>query len=404
MWIANFFVAASATMVLPFISLYIETFGNFSDVYVQRWAGYIFGITFLVAFFAAPIWGRFGDKYGRKSILLLTGYGIAICILCMGFAKSVESLFFIRLLMGIVTGFIPTATALISAQSAKKDAGDKLGTLQTGTVSGGLFGPMLGGLLADTAGYFLTFIITSGVIAAATTLVWLGIKEVIYTDKNESHQQYSSKETLLFIFKRPVLILIIGISMIIQTANFSIQPLLALYVNQLNQSENIAFLAGMAFSATGLGNLIATRKWGQYGDRIGHEKIVLLLLILSACFFIPQAFVTSIWQLIILRFLFGMQIGGLIPCMTAYIRQVCPVSMQGEILGYHISFRFLGNVIGPVMGGITASLFNISSVFIVSGVLFIISAFILWVILQRERLCPCHPSKEEKVKQPATLD
>ncbi|SDH70452.1 MFS transporter [Alteribacillus bidgolensis] len=404
MWIANFLVAASATMVLPFISLYIETFGNFSDAYVQRWAGYIFGITFLVAFFAAPLWGKIGDRYGRKIILILTGYGIAVCILCMGFAQSVEGLFVIRLLMGIVTGFIPTATALISAQSAKKNAGDKLGTLQTGTVSGGLLGPVLGGLLADTTGYFLTFIITSGVITAAATLVWIGLKEVVYTDKNETTQTFSSKEIILFICKRPVLLLVIGMSMIIQTANFSIQPLLALYVNNLHHSENIAFLAGVAFSVTGLGNLVATRKWGRFGDRVGHEKIIVVLLVLSACFFIPQAFVTSIWQLIILRFLFGMQIGGLIPCMTAYIRQICPISMQGEVLGYHISFRFLGNVFGPIIGGIIAGMLNISFVFVLSGSLFIISACILWIVLQRERQSSHHLTKEDNVKHHTTLD
>lgn len=40
MWFANFFIAGSITMVLPFLSLYIETFGDFSDAYVQTWSGW----------------------------------------------------------------------------------------------------------------------------------------------------------------------------------------------------------------------------------------------------------------------------------------------------------------------------------------------------------------------------
>src|SRR5699024_4238816 len=99
MWFANFFIAASMTMVLPFISLYIETFGNFSPSYVQRWSGWIFGITFVTAFIFSPIWGRIGDKYGRKNILIFSATGLAASVLLMGFATSVEQLFFLRLFM-----------------------------------------------------------------------------------------------------------------------------------------------------------------------------------------------------------------------------------------------------------------------------------------------------------------
>src|SRR5699024_5761226 len=70
MWFANFFVAASMTMIMPFISLYIQSFGAFSDDYVQTWSGLIFGVTFVTAFIFSPIWGRIGDKFGRKKILI----------------------------------------------------------------------------------------------------------------------------------------------------------------------------------------------------------------------------------------------------------------------------------------------------------------------------------------------
>lgn len=46
----TFFTAGSMTMVLPFISLYVDSMGNFSDSYVQSWSGWIFGITFVTAF------------------------------------------------------------------------------------------------------------------------------------------------------------------------------------------------------------------------------------------------------------------------------------------------------------------------------------------------------------------
>src|SRR5690625_2941334 len=157
MWFANFFVAGSMTMVIPFISLYIDSFGNFSESYVQTWSGWIFAVTFITAFLFSPIWGRIGDKYGRKNILIISATGLAVSVLLMGFATSVWQLFLLRFIMGVFTGFIPMSQALISTQTPKKMAGRVLGTLQTGSVTGTLMGPLLGGIIADTIGYSATF-------------------------------------------------------------------------------------------------------------------------------------------------------------------------------------------------------------------------------------------------------
>lgn len=380
MWIANFFVAASATMVTPFLSLYIETFGNFPAAFVQRWSGIVFGVTFFVAFFFSPFWGRFGDSHGRKKILLINGSGIAACLFLMAMVDSVQGLFWLRFFQGIVTGFIPTSIAFISAQTPKKIAGQTLGTLQTGTVSGALLGPLLGGGLADAWGFEMTFYLTSIVIALATLFVAIGTVEK-RTDDTEQRRHYTRAEVFRFVFHHPLTMTIMFLSLLIQVANFSIQPLLALYVDELSNSANTAFLAGIAFSAAGLGNLLATRKWGRLGDRIGHEKVLLGLLFLSAILFVPQAFVTDVWQLAVLRFLFGVQLGGMIPCMTAYIRRVAPSEIQGEVLGYQVSLRFLGNMAGPVMGGVIAGFYGISSVFFITAFLCFVGAVWLWTVL-----------------------
>src|SRR5690625_2562354 len=148
MWFANFFVAGSMTMVLPFISLYIQSFGDFSDSYVQSWSGWIFAVTLVTAFFFSPIWGRIGDKYGRKNILIISATSLATSVLLIGFATSVWHLFLLRMMMGIFTGFIPMSQALISTQTPIEIAGRVLGTLQTGSITGTLMGPLLGGTLA----------------------------------------------------------------------------------------------------------------------------------------------------------------------------------------------------------------------------------------------------------------
>ncbi len=385
MWICNFIIAASMTMVLPFLSLYISTFGDFSAEYIQRWSGFIFGVTFVTAFFMSPIWGRIGDKYGFKPILIINGLGIATSIFLMGFMHQVHGLFLLRLFMGIVTGFIPTSVALIAKQTPKKEAGETLGTLQMGTVSGTLFGPLIGGVMADTFGFQYTFIITSMSIVLATVVVIFGIVEKLHDNQNKTKVRPSKKAVIQLILKRRMLVSVMAIAFIVQAGLFSIQPLLSLYVSELTKADSVAFLSGLAFSATGFGNLLLTRKWGKLGDDIGYDRVMMILLVLAAVLIVPQALVTELWQLVILRFLFGMAVGGMLPCITAYIRIEAPYELQGEILGYNQSCRFLGNVVGPMIGGIFSGYMGISSVFYVTGFLFLLAFGLLWWSIKQSR-------------------
>lgn len=361
-------------MVLPFIALYIQTFGDFSDSYVQRWSGWIFAVTFVTAFFFAPIWGRIGDKYGRKNILIMSATGIAITVLLMGFATAVWQLFLLRFLMGIFTGFIPMSQALISTQTPKEMAGRVLGSLQTGSVTGTLMGPLLGGVIADSFGYSATFKLVSATVFLSALIVLFGIKEMqmIVTNKDEQ-KNYSRKEVILHIVQHPVLLIVMLTSTLVQIANFSIQPILSLYVAELNGIANIAFFSGLAFSAAGLGNLLFARRWGSFGDKVGYTKVLIVLLFMAGLVYLPGAFITSIWQLVLLRFLLGIAIGGIEPTRIAFIRQEAPISMQGEVMGYNTSLRFLGNIIGPVLGGVLAAQFGISFIFIITSLLLLLT-------------------------------
>ncbi|MFD1019899.1 MFS transporter [Thalassobacillus hwangdonensis] len=386
MWFANFFIAGSITMVLPFLSLYIESFGDFSEKYVQNWSGWIFGITFVTAFLFSPIWGKIGDRYGRKKILIISATGLGLSVFLMGFATSVWQLFFLRMFMGIFTGFIPMSQALISTQTPKKVAGRVLGTLQTGSITGSLMGPMLGGFIADRIGYATTFQWTSITIGLSAIIVAIGIKEFQIKDEEDTDKRkYTTKEVLQLIVRNPLLLMVMMVSLFVQIAHFSIQPILSLYVGEIHGPENLALFSGIAFSAAGLGNLMMARRWGRLADRVGYIPILVLLLFMAGIVYFPGAFVTSIWQLVILRFLLGVSIGGIIPVRTAFIRQEAPISVQGEVLGYNTSIRFLGNMIGPALGGLLSGYFGFSSVFFVTSTLLVLSGVAMLLTMRQHQ-------------------
>jgi MFS transporter, DHA1 family, multidrug resistance protein len=383
MWFANFFVGASMTLVLPFISLYIETFGDFSDTYVQHWSGWTFAVTFVTAFLFAPLWGRIGDTFGRKKILIFSGLGLATSLFLMGFVTSVWQLFLLRLFTGVFTGFIPMSQAFISTQTPKSIAGRVLGTLQTGNITGSLMGPLFGGMLADSVGFASTFQLASFAILISVVLVF-ATKEFKLETKAGMQTSYTSKEVLLHIVRNPIMISVLLLSTLIQIANFSIQPILSLFVTELHGYENLAFFSGVAFSATGLGNLLMTKRWGSIGDRFGYLKLLVILLFVTGLFYLPGAFITEYWQLVTIRFILGVTMGGLIPLRVAYIRQEAPIAMQGEVLGYNTSLQFLGNIIGPSLGGVISGFFGFSSVFFTTSILLILCGAFLLTALRKQ--------------------
>lgn len=383
--VSNFLVSISMTMIMPFLSLYIATFGNYSQDHIQRWSGYIFGVTFLAAFLVSPLWGKIGDRHGFKPILIFTSVGMALSLYLMGEVSSVSHLFFLRIFMGIVTGFVGVSNAFIARQTPKKESGRVLGTLQLGSVTGMLFGPLIGGYLADVFGFKQTFYLSSIALFIVALLVTFVLKDTVKHTANTTKNE-KVPNTIAYILHIRVLTMMMIATSLVQIANFSLQPLLSLYVKELvPHTNNIALLSGLAFSATGFGNLIMTRRWGILGDQHGYEKIIGYLLIGSAIAIIPMAFVNSMTLFIFLRFLFGIVIGGLIPLTTAYIRLASPISIQGEVLGYNQSARFLGNVIGPVIGGELASFFSISFVFIFTAFMFLLTFFLLQLSMRSDR-------------------
>ena len=76
--------------------------------------------------------------------------------------------------------------------------------------------------------------------------------------------------------------------------------------------------------------------------------------------------------------------GGLIPLRVAYIRQEAPLAIQGEVLGYNTSLQFLGNLIGPSIGGLISGYFGFSSVFITTSALLLIGGVILLTAAHRQ--------------------
>ncbi|MEJ1977552.1 MAG: MFS transporter [Acetobacteraceae bacterium] len=106
-------------------------------------------------------------------------------------------------------------------------------------------------------------------------------------------------------------------------------------------------------------------------------------LVVTALLLIPQAFVTSAWQLVALRFLMGVSLAGLMPSITSLIRHSVPISVAGNILGYATSAQFAGQVAGPLVGGFVGGHFGMRAVFLTTSALMLCAAAYNWAVSRR---------------------
>lgn len=136
LWFGQFLVNSGMTMITPFLSLYLaRDLGVVGEHEIGIWAGFIFAANFLTSFLFQPLWGKLSDKYGRKVMLLRSGFGMAIVIALMGLAQNPWQLLLLRLLNGTISGFNPAAVALISGTTPKDRMGFAMGISQSGQVA-----------------------------------------------------------------------------------------------------------------------------------------------------------------------------------------------------------------------------------------------------------------------------
>src|SRR5205085_11927002 len=114
----------------------------------------------------------------------------------------------------------------------------------------------------------------------------------------------------------------------------TVQPIVTLYVKEmLGQRPDIATLAGLAFSITGLANVISAPFLGNRSDVIGYRRVLLICLAGGVLTTLPQAFPDNYWLFTAERFGVGLFIGGLLPTANALVGRRVSRPERGAVFG-----------------------------------------------------------------------
>ncbi|WP_328797471.1 MFS transporter [Lactiplantibacillus plantarum] len=381
LWFCTFVAGMAFSEIMPFLSLFVSQLGDFTKAQITFYSGLAFAADYAISAISAPLWGIIADKKGRKIMLLRASLGMAVAMGLMGFVTNVWQLVALRALQGVFAGFISNAQALVASQTPRKYSGRALSTLITGAVSGQLFGPVIGGLLAQLFSIRNTFFITAGLLMVAFLLSLFFVQE--HFKPVAHHREPGDSRNPLAAFQNPRLIIVMLCSTaIVQFGNASIAPIISLYVCELMHYRGpITVVAGIIAALPGISNIFSAPRLGRYGDQHGSGKVLLFGYIFAVIMYFPQGIVTSVVALGILRFAIGISDGALYPEIQTVLTKNTPVHLTSTIFSYNQSFQAIGNMFGALLGGLVAGWFNYNAVFIMTALLLLINlGLILWLV------------------------
>lgn len=368
----QFIIASAFSIVPPVIPLLLPELGVVELHEISIWSGLVLGVTPLTAGIMAPVWGRFVDKLDRRLIILVACAAAAICTLLMSITSAAWQLLALRFAMGFFGGHIVAVLALVSGACPPSRLGWALGWLSTAQLAGMLLGPLIGGSIADALDSYRAPFVAGGCASLLVAFVVLRIPKQPPPKASSFASQPTSKRVLSLY---PDLMMIILVLLFAQFAMMSAQPIVSLYVQRLTGPvENLATLAGIAFSVVGLSGLIAAPQIGRAGDIVGRRRLLIIVLSLAALFTLAQGFAATYSCFVAERFVAGLFLGGVIPLANSLAAQGVAPEHRGRAFGLIGSATFLGAFIGPLGGGFIDAHFGPRLVFASASIALLVAA------------------------------
>ena len=360
-----FLMDMSFTMITPFLPLYLSSELGAKASEVDMWSGAVFAVTFFVSGLLGPVWGVLADRKSRKLMALRASIGLTISYALCGIVQTPMQLFAARFFQGLCAGLYPALLALLAASIPARKTGLSMGLMQGGMTVGAVVGPFVGGVLADYFGMRESFFVASVALGLISLLIGFCIKEKPRTIKVTSRNWFDWS-----VIRQPAIFKMLMACAVIHASLFSAQPILPLYIAQLQGSmDNIMMLSGTIFSVCAISIMIASPILGAAGQKFGFLKVLSCSLFFAGLLISAQVLGRTPFEFGVWRFIAGFAIAGLIPLVNSIISTECPPDKKGEVFGFNFLTGHAGMALGPFAAGALSGWFGYQAVIVASGLI-----------------------------------
>jgi DHA1 family tetracycline resistance protein-like MFS transporter len=334
-------------IVLPVLPGLIVHLGKVSLPEATRIAGYML-VTYAAAqFFAGPVLGNLGDRFGRRPILLFSTIAFALDYLFMAAAPTLAWLFAGRLIAGIAGATYGPANAVLADITPPEKRGATFGLMGAAFGLGFIVGPAIGGLTASF-GTRTPFIIAAGL--ASANALWIAFR-LPETLPLERRRPFRWRDAHVFGVFRPLFHAggatpLLVAALLWQLAHFVYPATWAFWAELAHHWD--AAMIGWSLAAAGLAMALAqTFVTGPAIARFGEARTVVIGMVAGGLAFLGYVVAAADWVVFTIIFLSALQ--GLVwPSMNALLSRMTDASHQGALQGGMASIASVAAIIGPL--------------------------------------------------------
>ncbi len=374
LFISQLFYRAGTRSIIPFLPLYVKELSGENLESAALWSGWIFAAPFLVSFFTTPLWGSIGDKYGRKFIVLFALFGFVISNILMSFSSSLLFLLIAASTQELFGGAYPAAVSLTAANTPKEKTTEALSYLQFANALGNIIGPVLGGVLADSAGYKNVFLFTALSVSITSLPIVFLVKESNIVKQPNFH---SLLDNLKYFTAKHGLI-VCGIMLLSYTLSLTMmRPNFSFFVQQQFTSvNNTATTAGILLGLFGLAGTLSVALLPFAARQIKSlVKLAAAFSVSSISFFLLIT-INNIYLFASVLFVLGFWLGIILPLIYSLMSGYTAQERKAGVMGIGFSFQITGNLLGPLAAGYIAAFFGVHFSFVLSGVILAAAIFL----------------------------
>lgn len=334
-------------VIIPVIPFYVLSFGA-GPIYL----GLLMATFSMMQLICAPFWGSYSDRVGRRPVLLVGLAGYVLSSLIMALATDLWMLFFARIVGGILSSAtIPTTMAYIGDSTSRHNRGSGMGVLGAAMGLGVIFGPAIGGVLANW-GMAAPFFFAAGSAALIWLFAYFALPESLPPARRTTGtrlQPLGDRFGEAFAALRGPLAVYFVLALITSFGMANLESVFAFFAKDkmgYGPAEmGVLFLGMGVVSVVVQGSAV-----GKLVNRYGEERVVVAGLIVAAAGFLLLTVAFDMPSLLAFLSLNAVGISLLRPSIATLLSKRTR-SGQGTTMGLQGSFDSLGRVAGPVWGG-----------------------------------------------------